>query len=117
VSVPETFTITVTNMGPDEAHNVAVSDEGGFFLDVTALAPAGVSCAAPPPNGLGATTCTIPSLGPEAAMTIKIAGKFFFFHNQCVESNQATATSATHDPNLNNNTATAIIRSNQLQCH
>ena len=30
--------------------------------------------------------------------------------------NTATATSTTPDPNLNNNTAAAIIRSNQLQC-
>jgi hypothetical protein len=33
-----------------------------------------------------------------------------------VLGNVARATSATPDPNLNNNTATAIICSNQLRC-
>jgi Domain of unknown function DUF11 len=115
VLVPETFTITVKNWGLGEAQNVAMSDTA-IFAGVTATAPAGVSCATPPANSWGTTTCTTRSLGPGAAMTIKLRGKVLAMHNQCVLSNVATATSATFDPNLNNNTAAAIIRSNQLQC-
>jgi hypothetical protein len=49
-------------------------------------------------------------------MTIKLKGKVLAFHNQCVLTNRATATSATPDPNLNNNAAAAMILSNQLGC-
>jgi hypothetical protein len=115
VLVYETFTITVTNLGLDNAQNVAMSD-GTIFEGVTATAPGGVSCATPPANSWGTTTCTTPSLGPGAAMIIRLRGKVLAMHNQCVLGNVARATSATFDPNLNNNTATAIIRSNQLGC-
>jgi len=115
VFVPETFTITVTNLGPDAAQNVAVSDIT-IFEGVTA--PAGVSCATPQPNSFGTTTCTIPSLkpGPLNAITISLRGKVLAMSNQCVIGNVARATSTTPDPNLNNNTATASIRSNQFRC-
>jgi hypothetical protein len=87
------------------------------FGGLTATAPAGVSCTTPPPYGFnGAVTCTTPSLMPKAVMTIKLRDRVLFFHNQCVLGNMATATSATPDPNLNNNTAVAIVRSSQLQC-
>ena len=115
VFVYETFTITVTNLGLDTAQNVATSD-WTIFEGVTATAPAGVSCATPPANSWGTTTCTTPSLGPGAAMTIQLRGKVLAMPNQCVLGNVARATSDTYDPNLNNNTATATIRSSQLRC-
>jgi uncharacterized repeat protein (TIGR01451 family) len=113
VFVNETFTITVTNLGQDQAQNVAMSDST-IFEGITA--PAGVSCATPPTNSWGTTTCTTPSLKPGAAITIWLRGKVLAMHNQCVLGNVARATSATPDPNLNNNTATAVIRSTQLRC-
>ena len=115
VFVYETFTITVKNLGPDEAQNVAMSDTT-IFEGVSATAPAGVFCATPPANSWGTTTCTTPSLSRGAAMTISLRGKVLAMHNQCVLGNVARATTATLDPNLNNNTATAIIRSTQLGC-
>lgn len=118
VYVTETLTITVTNQGPDEAQNVTMTTHTMYgFGGLTATAPAGVTCTTPPTNSVnGAVTCTTPSLMPNAVMTIKLRDRVLFFHNQCVLQNTATATSTTPDPNLNNNTAAAIIRSNQLQC-
>ena len=49
-------------------------------------------------------------------MTIQLRGKVLAMPNQCVLGNVARATSATFDPNLNNNTATATIRSSQFRC-
>jgi hypothetical protein len=115
VSVPEVFTITVTNQGPDTAQNVAMSD-ATIFQGVTATAPAGVSCTTPPYNTLGTTTCTTPSLERGQVMTISLRGKAFVFPNQCETGNLARATSATPDPNLNNNTAGVSIRSTQFRC-
>ncbi len=115
VFVTETFTITVKNRGPDKAQNVSMSDST-IFVDVNATAPAGVSCSTPPSNSSGTTTCTTQSLMRGASMTIKLRGKVLAMHNQCVLSNVARASTATLDPNLNNNAAAAIIRSNQPQC-
>jgi uncharacterized repeat protein (TIGR01451 family) len=111
-----TFTITVTNRGPDIAQNVAMSYTPTVFVGVTATASAGVSCATPPPNGFGTTTCTTPSLGRGGSMKIKLQGKVLLFYNQCELGKVATASSATPDPNLNNNTAEVIIRSSQPRC-
>lgn len=118
VDVIDTFTITVTNQGPDGAQNVVMKTHTEFgFGGLTATAPAGVSCTTPPPISFnGAVTCTTPSLMPNAVMTIKLRDRVFFFHNQCAQQNIATTTSTTPDANLNNNTAAATIRSNQLQC-
>jgi hypothetical protein len=111
--VIETFTITLKNRGLDEAHNVAMSDTTLIFVGVTATAPAGVSCATPRRNSMGTTTCTTPSLSPGAVMTIELRAKFLLFDKQCAAGNLASARSGAHDPNRNNNTATAIIQSNR----
>ena len=106
------FTIQVTNDGPDPAAGVSVSDNWYYastFAGVSATAPSGVTCTAPPTGSRGTVTCTTPSLGRNASMTIAVRLHVLGIHNMIL-SDTATATSTTPDPNTANNTASAWVR-------
>jgi uncharacterized repeat protein (TIGR01451 family) len=101
-----TFTMTVTNLGPDAAQNV-VMKTGGTFVGVKAPAHVSVSCA----TSSGIPTCTTPSLPSGGTpVTIVTRRKVFYWPHQFGQSNEAWATSDTFDPNLNNNVAYATYR-------
>jgi uncharacterized repeat protein (TIGR01451 family) len=103
------YTLDVFNAGPDDATTVSVSDPipaGMTFVSLSS--PAGWVCITPAPGGTGTVTCTVANFtaGNNAnfALTLHIPtgtapGTFF--------TNIATVTSATFDPNDENNSSTA----------
>ncbi|HUK13260.1 MAG TPA: DUF11 domain-containing protein [Thermoanaerobaculaceae bacterium] len=68
------YTITVTNLGPQAATALSVSDPlpaGVLFQAVSA--PAGWSCLAPAVGSNGTVTCTSPSLAPGSPQTFVLS--------------------------------------------
>jgi uncharacterized repeat protein (TIGR01451 family) len=108
----ESFTITVTNNGPDTAQSVAVNDHWtnfSTFVAVSVTAPSGARCTAPPVGSRGTVTCTTASLARSASITLVLTLRVEGFTNQLLQDT-ATATSTTSDPNSANNTATIALR-------
>jgi hypothetical protein len=108
----ESFAIAATNEGPDTAQSVAVSDNWtafSTFLGVSASAPSGAICTAPPVGSRGTVTCATPSLTHGASITVAVTVRVKGFPNQLLQDT-ATATSATPDPDTANNTATIALR-------
>ena len=94
-----TYTLTITNTGPDDATAVEVVDTLPTGVDFADAAGSGWSCV----HASGAVTCTRPSLALSAAPDITIhvlapasAGTI---------TNTASVTSTVVDPNLGNNLA------------
>ena len=104
-----TYTVTVTNGGPDPASNVTLTDPlptgttsaGGSF-------PAGWSCTTPTLGTNGTWNCSIASLavGSTDIFTI-VATVDPTVASGTVLSNTATVTTSTSDPTSANNSATA----------
>jgi uncharacterized repeat protein (TIGR01451 family) len=98
-----TFTITVTNLGPDTALNVVVTDTlpaGAIFISGTASG--GVTTNATQAIGqLGSIT-----LGSTATMTVVVAPQTIGF-----VTNTVTVSSSRIDTNPTNNTATIVVTS------
>ncbi len=104
-----TYTIAVTNSGPDPALTVQMSDTVPTHTTFQSLtAPSGWSCTTPPVNDTGPITCTTASLGSGATATFTLTVKVTPSapHGTNV-SNTASAVSATFDPQPGNNSATA----------
>jgi uncharacterized repeat protein (TIGR01451 family) len=103
-----TYTLTASNLGPDDAVTVTVTDPLPAGLTfVSHVAPAGWICGTPAPGSGGTVTCTTASLlaGGSAVITLVAhippatpPGTFF--------TNVATITSPT-DPNSENDTGVA----------
>lgn len=104
-----TYTIAVTNSGPDPALAVQMSDTVPTHTTFQSLtAPSGWSCTTPLVNGTGSITCTTASLssGATATFTLTVKVTPSAPHGTNV-SNTASAVSATFDPQPSNNSATA----------
>src|ERR1700674_1372095 len=106
-----TYTIEVTNVGPDAAGNATLNDPlpVGMTFVSRSSSPAGWTCTDPGAGNSGSVNCTNPSLaaGSDDFFTIvaKIGsgaapGTFF--------NNTATVSTTTFDPNDENNTSTAV---------
>ena len=101
------FSITVSNAGPNAATNVVWSD---VLPPDTTLdefdPPSGSNCTSPSPGGTGTISCTIASLGANDS-----AGPFIIqlnpSSNAGTVANTATVTAATSDPDTTNNASTA----------
>ena len=98
-----TSTATVTNLGPDAAQKVVLNTTGGLLGGATASQGVSVSCA----DSSGIMTCTIPSLPLGGWATISVRHYVRYFSHQFGQGAEAWATSATSDPNPNNNVAYA----------
>ncbi|QDV36082.1 NosD domain-containing protein [Tautonia plasticadhaerens] len=96
-----TYTLFVSNLGPDDASGVVVSDPfpAGF------LASSVTTTFGTPTLGEGVATVEIDSLGPGQSATVTIVGVAFEVGTL---TNTATVSSETMDPDPGNNTATAI---------
>jgi uncharacterized repeat protein (TIGR01451 family) len=100
------YTITVTNNGPNPAINATLTDAipaGTFFLSFTA--PAGWNCTTPPNfSPTGTITCTMASMAPGSAVfTLDLAGP----QTPTVLNNTAFVSSASTDSTPGNNSSTA----------
>jgi uncharacterized repeat protein (TIGR01451 family) len=105
-----TYTLSVVNLGPDDAATAAVSDPipaGLTFVSVSA--PAGWGCTTPGVGAGGTVTCAtgLFAAGNNPVFTLVVhipagtpPGTTF--------TNIATVTSATFDPNDENNSSTAV---------
>ena len=96
-----TYTVTLTNNGPDQATNVQVTD----------LVPAGLTfISATPSKGtyVSATGAwTVGTVSTTVAQTLQIQARVF---SSSAETNTASIThSDQYDPNLSNNTASATV--------
>jgi uncharacterized repeat protein (TIGR01451 family) len=98
-----TFTVTLTNFGPNSAHGVVVADS----------LPAGLTLiSATPSHGTYvAGVWTVGTVTPSAAQTLTITARVT---GPTAETNTATIThSTTFDPNTSNDTASATVTPQQ----
>ena len=98
-----TYTLTISNNGPDTATNVVVTDTlPGSFEFVSATPSSGGTCTTPGVGELGGTvSCTFPSLSPNNTATVTIV---VIPTQTGTVINTATVVSDTTDPDESNNT-------------
>ena len=105
---PFSYTITITNNGPDTATNATWSDPLPPNTTFTSLTqdngPVATTCSTPPPNINGTVTCSWNAFGNglSAQFTLTITAG-----NTASVTNTATVSASEFDPNTNNNTASA----------
>ncbi|HEV7487847.1 MAG TPA: DUF11 domain-containing protein [Thermoanaerobaculia bacterium] len=99
------YTITVTNGGPNPAINATLADTvpaGTTFASL--VSPGGWSCTTPPVNGSGAINCTIGSMAAGSAVfTLNVNGPAA----PAAVSNTASVSSSSTDNTPGNNSSTA----------
>jgi uncharacterized repeat protein (TIGR01451 family) len=99
------YTITVTNNGPNPAINAALADTvpaGTTFSSL--VSPGGWSCTTPAVNGTGTINCTIASMAVGSAVfTLNVNGPAA----PATVSNTATVSSSSTDNTPGNNSSTA----------
>jgi uncharacterized repeat protein (TIGR01451 family) len=104
-----TYSIAVTNNGPNDAHDVFLRDLIPVNTSVLSFtAPAGWTTTSPPSGVYGAVTATLPTLAfgaPTQIFTLTIHVMPIAFSN-LVLNNNATITSSTSDPDTANNDVT-----------
>jgi uncharacterized repeat protein (TIGR01451 family) len=99
----DTFTLTVSNHGPDVAQGVVVNDS--LPSQFTATAATGAACSPLPITG-GTLVCSIGSLAVNATVTITITGTLASGTAGQSAVDAAAVSSNTGDPDLSNNTDT-----------
>ena len=103
-----TYNLTVTNLGPQTASNVTISDTLPAGVVFTS---AGVSQGTWATNGAGLFTCVLGDVSANGSASVSIlvrsssAGSI---------SNSASVSSSVSDPNLANNTAIAVTTANEM---
>jgi uncharacterized repeat protein (TIGR01451 family) len=104
------YTLTVSNAGPDVATNVNLNDTlppNTTFVSLTPnnAAAAAASCSTPPDGGTGTVTCTFDSLasGASANFTLVVRAG-----NTTSVTNTATVTTDSFDRDQSNNSASAV---------
>jgi uncharacterized protein len=103
-----TYTVTLTNNGPDPAATANWSDTlpaGTSFVSLPAVA--GWSCTTPAVGAGGTVSCSNPSAAVGSAVFTLVVQVDAAVAAGTVLSNTATATSTTSDPSPGNNSATA----------
>ena len=99
-----TFTLAVTNKGPDPATNLKVSDTLPANFDPKSITADNPLCTID--SVAGAVVCTSPTLAKDATATFKISAKSL---SSGTAVNKATASADTGDPDNTNNTASATV--------
>jgi uncharacterized repeat protein (TIGR01451 family)/uncharacterized delta-60 repeat protein len=97
-----TYTLTVTNLGPDAAANVTLTDELAATLVSPTTNPSQGTCAL---TG-SAVACDLGPLASGATATVEISATPIRGGSV---ANSATVSASTHDPDLANNTASVEI--------
>jgi uncharacterized repeat protein (TIGR01451 family) len=106
--IVETYTLTLTNTGPSDAQNVALTDvtpDNTTFITLTQNAGTAFACTTPASGGTGAANCNVATLpvGASAAFTMSVRVSPV---DTSVITNTASITANTSDPDLGNNTST-----------
>ena len=111
-----TYTVTVTNNGPNAATNVAMTtvvpqDTAGPAINTP---PTGWTCTAAPgsPFPQGVQVCTVPSLAPTGTATFTVRVIPFGGPTGTPLTNVSSVSSTTPDPNPANNAATTTTTLN-----
>lgn len=100
-----TYSITLSNEGPDTAANVTLSDTLPAGTTFQSLTPeAGWSCSTGP-----TVTCSLASFAPGTANFTLVVTVDPSAANGTVISNSVTVASTTNDPNMNDNTSTVDV--------
>lgn len=101
---PVTFTIGVTNNGPQTATGVSVTDPVPAGITNVTATSAGATCTV-----TGTITCAVPDMPVGQSVQIEVTGTLQPGANPGASlSNTATVSGALTDPDLTNNTATVI---------
>ncbi len=105
VNASFSYTLAVTNNGPDDAANLSVTDDLPVDAAFVSTVAAGWTCSYDIPTH--SVTCTLPSLtvGSSSSITINMTAPAF----ETTLSNQATVTGSVSDPDPANNTDTLDI--------
>jgi uncharacterized repeat protein (TIGR01451 family) len=110
------YTITVTNHGPNAATNVAMTTAAPQDTQGPGISapPAGWTCALRPgsPFGQGAQVCTTPSLAPSGTASFMAQVGPFGGPTGTLLTNVSSVSSTTPDPNPANNVATTTTTLN-----
>jgi uncharacterized repeat protein (TIGR01451 family) len=96
------YTVVVTNNGPSDAQDVAITDPMPVGLSTISAAPSQGSC-----SGDAVITCNLPILVSGARITVRLAVQVSPAAGGEMITNTAAAQSTTPDPNPNNNQASA----------
>jgi uncharacterized repeat protein (TIGR01451 family) len=106
-----TYSITVTNNGPNNADTVTLTDNlTGNTTFVSNSGASGWNCTNPAVGSAGAINCTIATLASGATAVFTVRAKVSCaVPNAMVITNTATVTAATPDPDLSNNTSTVSV--------
>src|SRR5205823_5886721 len=106
-----TYTVQLTNAGPDPAQAVVLNDAlpaastiSTTFLSLTQTAGPAFSCTTPPPRGMGTVTCSAISMAPGVAQFLIVV--HVDADPGSTLTNVATVSTATPDLNLVDNSAT-----------
>ena len=103
----DSYTLTVSNNGPDSAEGVVVNDTLPSQFTASAASGPGFNCLPLPTGSGGTVVCTNPTLTTAASpVTITITGTVAGSAAGQTMHDAATVTSNTADPDLTNNTAT-----------
>ncbi len=103
------YTLTLKNSGPNAATSVTMTDPvpaNSTFVSISAGAP----CTAPGVGSVGTITCAWGSLANGASASVVITVEVDGSGNKTSITNTVTASAATLDPNLANNTATVTTQ-------
>jgi uncharacterized repeat protein (TIGR01451 family) len=98
-----TYTLTVTNHGPESAQDVSVTDAVPSKTQLISASSMQGSC-----SGTSTTTCSIGAMTNNQVVTITIVVKEV--KQSGFISNTASVSSSTSDPNLTNNSSTVRIK-------
>ncbi len=106
-----TYTIGVTNNGPDDAQSVTLSDTlpaGMTFVSETQDSGPAFTCTNPAAGAAGTVSCTIPALAPGASVTFTLVGQVAASTAPGTTiTNTATVNSSSTDLTPGNNSAAA----------
>lgn len=102
------YTLTLTNAGPNAAANVVVTDVlPASLLFVSITTPAGFSCTTPAVGANGTITCNAATLANGATATFTLTVRVASGSTSGSVTNSASASSSTSDPNGGNSTSAA----------
>ncbi len=109
----ESYNLTVTNNGPSDAQNVALTDAtppNTTFVSAAQNSGSAFTCSTPPVGGTGNVSCNLATLaaGTSASFTIVVHVKSGTAGGSTI-SNTANVSSSTSDPNTANNSSTVTV--------